>query len=114
MLVLRGGLFELPETASERTPRKKNAGRQKGGLLNEAALATAGDPLMALLMEAGVEEDQVAATPLPKDFKIRVRAVANGYGRFTPSRVTGSVRSEKIGGSLVCCAQQAVGVADEN
>ena len=102
--MLRGGLFELPETASERTPRKKNAGRQKGGLLNEAALATAGDPLMALLMEAGVEEDQVAATPLPKDFKIRVRAVANGYGRFTPSRVTGSFRSEQIGGSLVFCA----------
>ena len=78
LLVLRGGLFELPET--ERTPRKKNAGRQKGGLLNEAALASAGDPLMALLMGAGMEEDPVASTPLPKDFKIRVRAVANGYG----------------------------------
>ncbi|KAJ1468863.1 hypothetical protein T484DRAFT_1919978, partial [Baffinella frigidus] len=88
LLVLRGGLFELPATASERAPRKKHVGRQGGGLLDEAALASAGDPLMALLMEAGVDEEQVASAPLPKDFKIRVRAVASGCKTPRASFVT--------------------------
>lgn len=87
VLGLRGGAKEAspPEKQMAHLDSKRTGDTEVSpgtGLLNEAMLASAGDPLMALLEEGGLEAAApTRAKDLPGDFKIRVRAVAKGWGR---------------------------------